>query len=207
MVLVDSLRLIEAFRRKGRLEVKLALESLLDAYEAPWCLRCVRSAGGSARLGTRETWPAFPVVPYRLAPGKIGIGRPRPGNSATTGSPCPADVVIAALALHDDVRLYGRSTPILADRRTHRLELYTPGALALFVPDGEGGGKRSSSLLGFKGRRSEDHPEQARGNTEIQASAAQPGGRARANEMKRIVTAPLDRFWETVRCRASRYLR
>mgnify|MGYP001550518080 FL=1 len=36
MVLVDSSVWIEALRRDGRLDVKLALENLLEEYEASW---------------------------------------------------------------------------------------------------------------------------------------------------------------------------
>ena len=36
MVLVDSSAWIEALRRNGDLRVKLAIEGLLDAYEAQW---------------------------------------------------------------------------------------------------------------------------------------------------------------------------
>jgi hypothetical protein len=37
MVLVESSAWIEALRRHGDLRVKLAVEGLLDAYEAQWC--------------------------------------------------------------------------------------------------------------------------------------------------------------------------
>ena len=37
MILVDSSVWIESLRREGRLDVKLALEGLLEEYEAAWC--------------------------------------------------------------------------------------------------------------------------------------------------------------------------
>ena len=50
MVLVDSSVWIEALRRDGRLEVKLALENLLEEYEAAWCGPVqIEVLGGAAR--------------------------------------------------------------------------------------------------------------------------------------------------------------
>jgi predicted nucleic acid-binding protein len=37
MVLVDSSAWIEALRRNGKLEVKLAIQALNEEYEAAWC--------------------------------------------------------------------------------------------------------------------------------------------------------------------------
>lgn len=49
MVLVDSSVWIEALRRDGSLHVKVALESLLDAYEAQWCSLVRLEVMGGAR--------------------------------------------------------------------------------------------------------------------------------------------------------------
>ena len=62
MVLVDSSVWIEALRRDGRLDVKLALEGLLEEYEASWCGPVKLEVLGGARpqeramiaLGTRD---------------------------------------------------------------------------------------------------------------------------------------------------------
>jgi predicted nucleic acid-binding protein len=66
MVLVDSSAWIEALRRNGDLRVKLAIEGLLDAYEAQWCTPIRLEVLGGARKEERTRlghW--FSVIPYR----------------------------------------------------------------------------------------------------------------------------------------------
>ena len=54
MVLVDSSVWIEALRRDGRLDVKVALENLLEEYEAAWCGPVKLEVLGGARQQDRE---------------------------------------------------------------------------------------------------------------------------------------------------------
>jgi len=66
MILVDSSAWIEGFRRRGSLEVKLALEGLLDAYEAQLCSPVrLEVLGGAGKSERRKLSFYFSVIPYR----------------------------------------------------------------------------------------------------------------------------------------------
>jgi predicted nucleic acid-binding protein len=140
MVLVDSSVWIEAFRRKGRLDVKLAVESLLDAYEAMWCSPVRLEVLGGARLEERgRLGRHFSVVPYRSCTEAdwdraIALAWKLRDNGLTVPW---LDVVIAALALHDDVRLYAIDAHFSRIAEITGLRLYVPGYSGMFVPDGE----------------------------------------------------------------------
>jgi len=78
MVLIDSSAWVEALRRKGRLEVKLAVETLLEAYEAQWCSPVRLEVLGGARASERRMLGKFfAVIPYR--PGYGGAYAPEGG--------------------------------------------------------------------------------------------------------------------------------
>ena len=65
MVLVDSSVWIEALRRDGRLDVKLALENLLAEYEAAWCGPVKLEVLGGARPPDRQRLETqFGCIPY-----------------------------------------------------------------------------------------------------------------------------------------------
>lgn len=65
MVLVDSSVWIEALRREGDLRVKLALENLLEEYEAAFCGPVKLEILGGARPHEREQLEAhFNCIPY-----------------------------------------------------------------------------------------------------------------------------------------------
>jgi hypothetical protein len=65
MVLVDSSVWIEALRRDGRLDVKLALENLLEEYEASWCGPVKLEVLGGARQQDRKALEEqFSCIPY-----------------------------------------------------------------------------------------------------------------------------------------------
>ena len=66
MVLVDSSAWIESLRRQGDLRVKLAVEGLLEAYEAQWCSPVRLEVLGGARKEERaRLGEHFSVIPYR----------------------------------------------------------------------------------------------------------------------------------------------
>jgi hypothetical protein len=66
MVLVDSSAWIESLRRNGDMRVKLAVEGLLEAYEAQWCSPTRLEVLGGACLEERARLGAhFSVIPYR----------------------------------------------------------------------------------------------------------------------------------------------
>lgn len=140
MVLVDSSVWIEAFRRKGRLDVKLAVESLLDAYEALWCSPVRLEVLGGARAEERgRLGRHFSVIPYRACTEAdwdraVALA----WSLRDKGLTVPwLDVVVAALALHDGVRLYALDVHFSRISEITGLRLYTPGYSGMFLPDRE----------------------------------------------------------------------
>jgi predicted nucleic acid-binding protein len=130
MVLVDSSAWIEALRRKGDLRVKLAIEGLLDAYEAQWCTPIRLEVLGGARKEERTRlghW--FSVIPYRPVHEEdweraIALA----WRLRDSGLTVPwLDVLIAAVALHDQVRVYAVDTHFREISTRTGLRLYEPG--------------------------------------------------------------------------------
>lgn len=140
MVLVDSSVWIEALRRQGRLEVKLALEGLLDVYEAQWCTPVRLEVLGGAKAGERgRLGRHFAAIPYRACTEAdwdraIALAWRLRDHGLTVPW---LDVVIAALALHDTVRLYALDAHFARMAEFTGLRLYQPGYAGLFAPDGE----------------------------------------------------------------------
>jgi predicted nucleic acid-binding protein len=130
MVLVDSSAWIEALRRNGDLRVKLAIEGLLDAYEAQWCTPIRLEVLGGARKEERTRlghW--FSVIPYRSVREEdweraIALAwRLRDGGLTVPW----LDVVIAAVALQDQVRVYAVDAHFKEISTRTGLMLYEPG--------------------------------------------------------------------------------
>lgn len=140
MVLVDSSVWIEAFRRKGRIEVKLAVESLLEAYEAQWCSPVRLEVLGGARAEDRHRLGRhFSVIPYRSCSEAdwtraIALAWQLRERGVTVPW---LDVVIASLALHDGIRLYTLDAHFTQIAALTDLRLYQPGYAGMFVPDHE----------------------------------------------------------------------
>ncbi len=138
MVLVDSSAWIEALRRNGDLRVKLAVEALLDAYEAQWCSPIRLEVLGGARREERTRlghW--FSVIPYRPVReedwerGVALAWRLRDG-----GHDVPwLDVLISAVALHDNVRLYAVDAHFREISQRTGLRLYEPGYGGSYTPE------------------------------------------------------------------------
>lgn len=130
MVLVDSSAWIEALRRNGDLRVKLAVEGLLDAYEAQWCTPIRLEVLGGARKEERTRlghW--FSVIPYRPVreeDGERAIALAWRLRDAGLSVPW-LDVVIAAVALHDQVRVYAVDAHFQEISKSTGLMLYEPG--------------------------------------------------------------------------------
>lgn len=138
MVLVDSSAWIEALRRNGDLRVKVALEGLLDAYEAQWCSPVRLEVLGGARKEERARlghW--FSVIPYRPV-------REEDWERAVSlawrlrdsGLTVPwLDVLIAAIALQDNVRVYAVDSHFREISQRTGLRLYEPGYGGAYTPD------------------------------------------------------------------------
>lgn len=140
MVLVDSSVWIEAFRRKGKLEVKLAVECLLDAYEAQWCTPVRLEVLGGARAEERgRLGRHFSVLPYRsCTEADWDRAVALAWKIRDRGLSVPwMDVVVAATALFDDVRLYALDAHFSQIAELTGLRLYKPGYSGMYVPEDE----------------------------------------------------------------------
>lgn len=130
MVLVDSSAWIESLRRNGNMAVKLAIEGLLEAYEAQWCTPVRLEVLGGARKEERNRLGIhFSVIPYRIC-------REDDWERAVAlawrlrerGLTVPwLDVLIAAIAIQDGVRLYATDAHFQEIARHTTLLLYRPG--------------------------------------------------------------------------------
>jgi predicted nucleic acid-binding protein len=109
MVLVDSSVWIESLRRDGRLEVKLALENLLEEYAASLCGPVKLEVLGGARPQDRKALethfsciPHFPMTDAAWDSAKNLAWRMR-----DKGCPAPwNDILIASLSVQADCRIY-----------------------------------------------------------------------------------------------------
>lgn len=138
MVLVDSSVWIEALRRNGRIEIKLGVEGLLEAYEAQWCTPVRLEVLGGARPDERHRLGQhFSVIPYRPCSEQdwdrtISLAWKLRDNGLTVPW---LDVVIAALALHDGIRLFAIDEHFKKISALTGLVLYEPGYGGMFRPE------------------------------------------------------------------------
>lgn len=141
MVLVDSSAWIEGFRRSGKIEVKLALEGLLDAYEAQWCAPVRLEVLGGARKDERARMGNyFSIVPYRPTreddwERAVSLAWKLRGQ----GLNIPwLDVLITTIAIHDGVRLYAIDSHFQDVAKLAPLMLYQPGYGGMYNDHEEG---------------------------------------------------------------------
>jgi len=131
MVLVDSSVWIESLRRDGRLEVKLALESLLEEYEAGWCGPVKLEVLGGARAQDREKLAEyFRCIPYfPMADGAWDAARILAWRLRDKGCTAPwNDILIAALSIKADCRVYAIDQHFDLMREAGAgIRLYRPG--------------------------------------------------------------------------------
>lgn len=109
MVLADSSVWIESLRRDGRLEVKLALEGLLEEYEAAWCGPVKPEVHGGARAQDREQLEVpFGCLPYfPMADAVWDSAKALAWRLRDRGCTAPSnDILIAALSILADCRIY-----------------------------------------------------------------------------------------------------
>ena len=138
MVLVDSSIWIEALRRTGRLDIKVAVEALLEAYEAQLCSPVrLEVLGGARKEDRRRLGGYFSIIPHRPA-------RPDDWERAISlawrlrdaGITVPwNDILIAAIAIEDCVRLYTLDAHFEMISKFSPLLLYKPGYGGSFLPD------------------------------------------------------------------------
>jgi predicted nucleic acid-binding protein len=109
MVLVDSSVWIESLRRDGRLEVKLALEALLEEYEAAWCGPVKLEVLGGARAQERKALTThFSCIPYfRMQDDAWDSAKEMAWRLRDKGCHAPwNDILIATLSRKAECRVY-----------------------------------------------------------------------------------------------------
>jgi len=138
MVLVDSSVWIESLRRMGRLDVKVALEALLDVYEAQLCSPIrLEVLGGSRKEDRRRLGQYFSVIPYRNCnqddwERAIALA----WKLRDSGLSVPwLDVLIASIAIHNGIRLFTIDAHFEKIAAISGLMLYRPGYGGMFQPE------------------------------------------------------------------------
>jgi predicted nucleic acid-binding protein len=130
MVLVDSSVWIEGLRRNGSLEVKLALEGLLDVYEAQLCDPVRLEVLGGARKSERKKLSAcFALLPFRACTHEDwALAMEISWKLRDAGVTVPwMDVLIAAIGLRESTRVYSVDKHFVLMSETLGLLLYQPG--------------------------------------------------------------------------------
>jgi predicted nucleic acid-binding protein len=137
MVLVDSSVWIEAARRDGDLTCKVALEALLEEYEAalssPVRLEVLGGAHRSDRERLERYFALLPYFPIEELDWQLAVR-----NSWTlrdVGLAIPwNDILVASLALRRQCRVYAKDRHFEDMRDALGLELYEPGPGGSFSP-------------------------------------------------------------------------
>lgn len=138
MVLIDSSAWIEALRGKGEVGVKLAVEGLLDAYEALLCSPVRLEVLGGARAEERRRLGMyFSVIPYRAVSAQdweqaVALA----WRLRDKGLTVPwLDVLIASIAISDNIRLYTVDAHFEKMATLTGLRLYQPGYGGSYQPE------------------------------------------------------------------------
>ena len=139
MVLVDSSVWIEALRRDGNVHVKLALEALLEEYEAAWCGPVKLEVLGGARVQDRKALeeqfsciPYFPMTDAAWDSAKEVAWRLRDKGCTAPWN----DVLIATLSRKAECRVYAVDKHFdLMQRNGAGIVLYEPGYNGKYNPN------------------------------------------------------------------------
>jgi predicted nucleic acid-binding protein len=138
MVLVDSSVWIEAARRQGDLGCKVALESLLEEYEAAWCSPVRLEVMGGARKEERRRLAAgFAVIPYvQVTEASWDLALENAWRLRDAGLQAPwNDVLIASVSMEHACRVYARDKHFDLMTQAIGLRLYEPGYGGSFAPE------------------------------------------------------------------------
>lgn len=138
MVFLDSSVWVESLRRNGRLDIKVAVEGLLEAYEAQWSAPVRLKVLGAARSEERSRLELhFSAIPYRpCSEQDWDRGIALAGKLHDKGIAAPwLDVLTASLALHDGVRLFAIAEHFKKISDITGLVLYEPGYGGMFRPE------------------------------------------------------------------------
>lgn len=138
MVLVDSSVWIEAARREGDLEMKVGLESLLEAYEVLLCGPVWLEVLGGSRPVDRVRWRrGFEALPYRAMPdGAWGSAAENAWRLRDRGQTVPwNNILVGTLSLLWGCRVYARDRHFEVLRDVLGVRLYSPGYGGSYAPD------------------------------------------------------------------------
>jgi predicted nucleic acid-binding protein len=139
MVLVDSSVWIEALRRDGNVNVKLALENLLEEYEAAWCGPVKLEVLGGARAQDRQKLEAhFDCIPYYPMKDEAwDSAKSLACRLRDKGCTAPwNDILIAALSVKADCRIYAVDKHFqLMYESGAGIRLYRPGYAGKYDPN------------------------------------------------------------------------
>jgi predicted nucleic acid-binding protein len=139
MVLVDSSVWIEALRRDGNVNVKLALENLLEEYEASWCGPVKLEVLGGARVQDRKKLEAqFSCIPYfPMADAAWDSAKNLAWRLRDKGCTVPwNDILIAALSVKADCRIYAVDKHFqMMYESGAGIRLYCPGYAGKYDPN------------------------------------------------------------------------
>lgn len=130
MVLVDSSAWIEGFLPKGRIEIKCAIEGLLGEQKALWCSPVrLEVLGGARKSEKRKLAGHFQSLPYRRCTEEdwdrsVALAWKLRGE----GLNLPwMDILIAAIAIHDRIRIFALDKHFEQIAKFVPLHLYKPG--------------------------------------------------------------------------------
>ncbi|MGH7951083.1 MAG: PIN domain-containing protein, partial [Limisphaerales bacterium] len=138
MVLVDSSVWIEALRRDGSVHVKLALENLLEEYEASWCGPVKLEVLGGARVQDREKLELhFRCISYfPMMDAVWDLAKQVAWRLRDRGCTVPwNDILIATLSIKADCRIYAVDKHFEFMRNCGAgIQLYQPGYNGAYNP-------------------------------------------------------------------------
>ncbi len=130
MVLVDSSAWIEGLRPKGRIDFKHGVDGLLREQKALWCSPVrLEVLGGARKEEKRKLAGYFQVLPYRRCTEEdwdrsVALAWKLRGE----GLNLPwMDILIAAIAVHDRLRIYAVDKHFAEIAKFVPLQIYTPG--------------------------------------------------------------------------------
>lgn len=141
MVLVDSSVWIEAARRQGDLGCKVALESLLEEYEATLCSPVRLEVLGGARKEERTRLAAgFDVLPFiQVTEPTWNLALESAWRLRDAGLQAPwNDLLIASISIEHGCRLYARDKHFNVMASVIAVRLYEPGYGGSFAPEFKG---------------------------------------------------------------------
>jgi len=137
MVLVDSCVWIEAARQQGDLKCKVALQALLEEFEAAICAPVKLEVLGGCRQEKRTKMAAgFSVLPYLQTTEKTWEEAIKTGwRLRDHGLVVPwNDILIATMSMERDCRVYSVDKHFVAMSKIIPIFLYEPGYGGMYSP-------------------------------------------------------------------------